>query len=225
METGSRITAYRWHLVDPVFFEKSLRFTIEHKGNTFYEDSTLVDPYTDRRPDFYSSVAFWYQTGTAKRFATLPPAKERMAAYTLMPVDGLLKDAVPPMTTLVKDPSPHYDRTDAHFVPQGEGDSLTVPFEVPEAGNYLVFARVVPRGDSGIYDFELDGQLLVAGMDLRREHSPLLDVKLGSMHRLGKGRHTIKAIYRGVSRCGMSGLLAFSSVVIEPVGDFEKRPD
>jgi len=225
MNTGGRICAYRWHVTDPVFFETSLKFAIEHKGNTFYEDGTLVDAYTDRRPDFYSSVAFWYQTGKAKRFEELPPAKERMAAYALMPADELLEDTVPEMTALVKDPSPYFDRTDAHFVPGKEGDSLTVPFEVAEAGNYLVFARVIPGGDSGTYDFYLNGQLLAKGEDLLKEHSALIDVKLGNMHHLEKGSHSLKAVYRGTSKPEMSGRLVFSSVVLEPVGDFEQKED
>src|SRR5262245_3271384 len=35
---GSRMTAYRWHLLDPVPFTRSLRFEMEHRGWTFQPD-------------------------------------------------------------------------------------------------------------------------------------------------------------------------------------------
>ena len=89
MNAGSHITAYRWHVTDPVFFEDSLRFTIEHKGNLFFENYTLAEAYTDRRPDFFSSVAFWYQQGEPNPFPELPPASERMPPFKLIQVDEI----------------------------------------------------------------------------------------------------------------------------------------
>ncbi len=79
MNAGSHITAYRWHVTDPVFFEDSLKFTIEHKGNLFFENNTLAEAYTDRRPDLFSSVAFWYQQGEPDPFPELPSAREQDA--------------------------------------------------------------------------------------------------------------------------------------------------
>src|SRR5205085_2061072 len=74
---GDSGVCYRWHLLDPVRFERSLRFTIEHKGNrTSSEDAWYVE-----RPDFLSSVAFWYQTGAPKPFGELPPWPERRAPW------------------------------------------------------------------------------------------------------------------------------------------------
>ena len=55
---------YRWHVLDPVGFNKSLHVAIEHKGND--EDDT--EAFYLERPDFISSVAFWYQTGEPKPF-------------------------------------------------------------------------------------------------------------------------------------------------------------
>jgi len=62
----SRRTAmYRWYLHDPVRFERSLRFSIEHgHANNFEND--------------YASVAYWYQTEPHTAFPTLPDAKARM---------------------------------------------------------------------------------------------------------------------------------------------------
>jgi len=55
-----RISAYRWHIPDPIPFTRHLRFEIEHGG-------TNDAPGTD-----YSSVAFWYQTHPHSPFPPLP---------------------------------------------------------------------------------------------------------------------------------------------------------
>jgi len=220
MNAGGRITAYRWHVTDPVFFEKSLKVAIEHKGNTFYEDLSLVDAYTDRRPDAYSSVAFWYQQGPAKRFATLPPVEERMVPATLVQVDETLAEKLPEGATIHEDVS---------YI-NGKGllfagvDSAEIPFEVAEEGNYVVFARVWPRGDSGVFDFYLDGTLLVKGEDLFREHHFVTDLKIGSMHKLAAGEHTIKAVSKGTGKRGGANNLYIDAVVLEPIPAFEKKP-
>ena len=56
----ARISAYRWHIPDPIPFEKSLNFTIEHGAEN---NATRSD---------YSSVAFWYQTHPRAPFPPLP---------------------------------------------------------------------------------------------------------------------------------------------------------
>ena len=45
---GSRMTAYRWHLADPVPFTKSLRFVMEHKGWTFDADGSVKSAFGER---------------------------------------------------------------------------------------------------------------------------------------------------------------------------------
>ena len=66
-----RLTAYRWHLHAPVIFRKSLKVEIERRSFIDYRDSPggprkLHD--FKYRPDFFSSVAFWYQKGVARPF-------------------------------------------------------------------------------------------------------------------------------------------------------------
>lgn len=57
-----RMTAYRWHVFEPIRFEKSLRVTMRCHGWD-----------VQARQDDYSSVAFWYQTEPHKPFPPLPP--------------------------------------------------------------------------------------------------------------------------------------------------------
>ena len=76
-----RITAYRWHIADPVPFTRSLKLEIERRSFI-----AVTDPATGRRrsydfkyrPDFWSSVAFWYQKGVAKPQWAFPPVEKRL---------------------------------------------------------------------------------------------------------------------------------------------------
>ena len=62
--TGSH-AMYRFHIEDPIYFQTSLRATIEHG-------------HADDRADDYTSVAFWYQTEPHQKLSPLPPVNERM---------------------------------------------------------------------------------------------------------------------------------------------------
>ena len=62
--TGGRWCLYRWHLVDPIRFERSLRVTLEHGT-------------ANNRSDNYYTVAYWYQTEPHAAFPPLPPRQER----------------------------------------------------------------------------------------------------------------------------------------------------
>lgn len=68
---GARMSAYRWHLGDPIPFTKSLRFDLEHKGWTFNPDGSVKSAFGERT-DLLSSVAFWYQQGIAQGLPVAP---------------------------------------------------------------------------------------------------------------------------------------------------------
>ncbi|MCZ7547227.1 MAG: DUF2961 domain-containing protein [Anaerolineae bacterium] len=53
------ISWYRWHLLDPVRFSRSIRVSIEHG-------------HANRRSDDFSSTAYWYQLEPHKPFGILP---------------------------------------------------------------------------------------------------------------------------------------------------------
>lgn len=69
-----RTHCYRFHVEDPIRFQKSLRASIEHgHANTL----TLE----------IASVAYWYQTLPSKPFPKLPNAKERVPLPLVTPVN------------------------------------------------------------------------------------------------------------------------------------------
>jgi hypothetical protein len=73
---NERITVYRYQVLDPIMFSRSIRVSIEHG-------------HANDRNDDYSSVAYWYQALPHKRFAALLPVAERLPRpdVTVQPVD------------------------------------------------------------------------------------------------------------------------------------------
>ena len=59
-----RTHVYRFHVSDPVYFDRSLRFTIEHGHN----NNLTLD---------ISSVAYWYQAGPHKAYPPMPGREAR----------------------------------------------------------------------------------------------------------------------------------------------------
>jgi len=65
---GEKWNVYRFHILDPIPFQKSIRVSIEH-GH---------DAQPNSRTDDYSSVAYWYQTEPHVAFEPLPPPEKRL---------------------------------------------------------------------------------------------------------------------------------------------------
>ncbi|UCH58065.1 MAG: DUF2961 domain-containing protein, partial [Candidatus Bathyarchaeota archaeon] len=62
---SGKVTWYRYHILDPVYFQKSNRVTIEHG-------------HANHRSDDYSSTAYWYQTEPHRPFGPILPLEERL---------------------------------------------------------------------------------------------------------------------------------------------------
>ncbi len=58
-------TLYRYHIEDPIYFEHSIRVTIEHG-------------HANKLTNDYASTAYWYQTEPHKPFPSLLPVEERL---------------------------------------------------------------------------------------------------------------------------------------------------
>lgn len=62
---GGKNSMYRFHILDPIHFEKSLVFSIEHG-------------HANKLSNDYSSTAYWYQTEPHKEFPKLPEVAGRI---------------------------------------------------------------------------------------------------------------------------------------------------
>lgn len=60
-----KITYYRYHILDPIMFEKEIRVTIEHG-------------HANHRSDDWSSTAYWYQTEPHMHYEPILPVAERL---------------------------------------------------------------------------------------------------------------------------------------------------
>ncbi len=85
---GGHTSAYRWHVADPMPFDKSIKVTIEHMGWMSQDENPEYKATSwNEREDDYSSVAFWYQTGRPT-FAARAPGCGRAQAPLTRPGDG-----------------------------------------------------------------------------------------------------------------------------------------
>jgi hypothetical protein len=66
---SGHVSLYRFHVEDPVTFERSIRVTIEHG-------------HANKRSDDYSSVAYWYQAEPHCPFSILPVEQRAARANT-----------------------------------------------------------------------------------------------------------------------------------------------
>lgn len=80
---GGHTSAYRWHVPDPIVFQKGIRFTFEHFGWISPDENPDYKSMSwNEREDDFSSVAFWYQTGEPRLqngdpLPPVPHARER----------------------------------------------------------------------------------------------------------------------------------------------------
>lgn len=62
---GGKNAMYRWCLADPIYFQRSIVWTIEHGHDNNYASD-------------YTSVAYWYQTEPHRAFPPLPDVAQRL---------------------------------------------------------------------------------------------------------------------------------------------------
>ncbi|HML76216.1 MAG TPA: DUF2961 domain-containing protein [Anaerohalosphaeraceae bacterium] len=200
---GDSGVCYRWHLPDPVYFTQSLKVAIEHKGNL----EVAEDGFFLERPDFFSSVAFWYQTGKPKTtFPPLPAWNERrvpwqqhhlVKTYRFAKSTGKAAVGVEAQGFFGARPVLTWPNTEP-------GAMLTLPFELSQAGRFAVRLTAASGPVNGTYDILIDDKK-VKTADFRAAESGELDLVLGT-HTLDKGKHTIA--FRAADSTEKAGPLA-----------------
>ncbi len=185
--TGDRVTAYRWHVMDPIPFKKSLRVEIEHRGSVFNDQGTLSNFEMGsflERPDWLSSVAFWYQPPPARIAEELPTADKRIAPYRFIAPKELTYRADPPLLVVPQDDMLAY-------IPNKPEASIEFDFDIEEPGRYRIDAVLVFSIMSGIYRAYLDGEALGEPIDFVIANLDPMWVPL-DMHQLEAGTHTLR---------------------------------
>lgn len=206
---GWKMSMYRWHIIEPVSFKKSLRVEIENAGwITEDELAEGVTPSFVERNDDYSSVAFWYQTGLPKRYTVLPAARERELPNIDIIIDGqeLVK------SVLSSHPSGIHlqnSRDGKGFqwtggkqivyhsrVEEGIGAWVQVDFQVNEEELRQLTLRMTKANDYGIYRILLDGEVVRDKYDFFNPDLEITELNLGQ-RKLSRGTHTIRFVCLG----------------------------
>jgi hypothetical protein len=231
---GSRMTAYRWHLTDPIPFRRSLRFEFEHRGWTFNADGT-VKSASGERTDLISSVAFWYQVGVAADQPEVPFGAARLPQGNAeqIEVENALGDARAEKGRVSVSKDLFWSKDVLFLQADGPGARLDVPFDVAEDGEYELVAEVAQSFDYGTYSVLLDGK---AVQSAALEHEPGADILptgqldgyaaetyvghavLLGWPRLAKGRHVVTFVCTGKAEASRGWNLGVDDLVVAKVG-------
>lgn len=158
----ARVTAYRWHIPDPIIFSESLKFTIERRGYVMNAKGEVVSG-SGSRPDFWSTVSFWYQDTVAQPWCEFPPYKDRVNHEIVLHLPQVV-DTIR-HSDGVKLEVNDYNRatwTKPWFRVQNDtiGSWIEIPFEIEEKGRYSMSLFQHLRDDNGIWKVYIDGKEL-----------------------------------------------------------------
>ena len=145
-EVGDRLSAYRFHIMDPIPFTKSFKFEIEHWP--------WISPEPNTGRDYFSSVGFWYQNNIHQPWPKLEqiishetwdPQKGRWFVKGAREAEDL--EIVNFKSTLGPDARPAIQ----HLMPNLSGDNLLFF----DAGDQGWFSLAVPAQESGLYTIKI----------------------------------------------------------------------
>jgi hypothetical protein len=159
---GGHTSAYRWHLHDPIVFNDSIKVTIEHWGwlpTDENPDQKCIN--WNERQDDYSSVAFWYQTGTPTFEARAPDAEERALPNLdiIVPIAEKAAQAErAPGECLAQNHLGFYPEGQLFYKPADPQDAwIELPFTVKEKEPRRLILSITQAPDYGIYQAYLNG--------------------------------------------------------------------
>jgi len=199
-----RITAYRWHIDDPVPFKSSLKVEIERRSYIAIEDPETGKRTTydfKYRPDYWSSVAFWYQKGIAEPTWEFPAAEERVPPEVWIEPSQIVEVV---RTSPGLKPVRTYNRTcnlkRFFFMRNDEvGAWVEFPVNLPKRGRYAVSVFQNLYKHHGVWKVVLRGpqgeKVLDPGLDFwdyrlgraenwpeNYEHGTTIETKVGTHH-------------------------------------------
>jgi hypothetical protein len=167
---GGHTSAFRWHLADPIIFNSGIKVTIEHYGWISPDENVERRAHSwNEREDDFSSVAYWYQTGTPTCLREAPPAAERLLPCldVIIPAkDAVASKAYTGGTAQVQDDLEFYMAGQLLLSPAGDQTSVQIPFTVTEKKPTRLLLAVTKAPDYGIWQAYLNGIKIGAPMNL-----------------------------------------------------------
>ncbi|MCX5634585.1 MAG: DUF2961 domain-containing protein [Planctomycetota bacterium] len=162
-EKQGRAHAYRWHLIDPIPFQKSILFQIEHGPDINYPTNSD-----------YVSTAYWYQTEPHAAFPPLPTRDKRLPVPLLVPykipgaieVEDFINSTARPTiggayVQYMTQFGSAWSNASQYFWYNGEpGATVTFPLEVKDAGMYQLGVYIMQAPDGVDLEILLNGESL-----------------------------------------------------------------
>lgn len=224
-DVGARMTAYRWHLADPIPFTRSFRFDFEHAGWTFNPDGTVRSAF-EERPDLFSSVAFWYQQGIAKGLPEPPygPARLPHGNARQIEVEDSIADVRVENGKAEVQKDVFWSRDLLFLAAAGPGARMRIPFSVEQDGEYEVTAQVAHAPDYGIYDALVDDKPATGGggpINAWNSEVYVATDHLLGWQRLSKGAHTVTFVGTGKDPRSSGYNLGIDTLILARIGQVE----
>jgi len=191
LNIGARASCYRWHVPDPVHFDKSLRVEIQHMGVGKGRDGVYHNNI--ERPDEYSSAAFWYQTGPHATYSPLPSAYDRLPFDYRNFVEAETSAYEPPDSGQTKVNKINGLHGDAELEWSGAsvGSKLSIRFSVPAEGTYQLMVLTSQENNGGVGKFLIDGKPVSTKVSFYSDGFTMhVEVPL-EMGELPAGKHTL----------------------------------
>ena len=240
--TGARLGAYRWHVPDPIPFTKSLWAGIEHSGWTYNPDGTVRSGF-EERPDFYSSVAFWYQKGVNEDLPEPPYGEERLPLGNAaqLTVENSIQEVTTEDGKASVQREVDWAKDLLFFQAQGKNARINLPIDIADAGRYELVALLAEGPDYGDYVALLDDE--PTNLDKRKPatsevpapgpevfHNYLSEVYVAQDRPLGwfslsKGRHTLSFVCVGKDNRSAGYNLGINDVVLERIPPSAGEPE
>lgn len=239
---GARLTGYRWHVPDPIPFKKSLWAGIEHFGWTYNKDGSLRSGF-EERPDYFSSVAFWYQKGVNQGLPEPPYGDARLPLGNAeqIAVEDSVNDVTVEKGKASVQREVDWGKDLLFFEAQGKGARIDIPIEVPGNARYELVAEIAQAPDYGNYYALLDGkpmnldvreaatsEIPAQGAQIFQNYSP--EVYVAQVHPLGwvplaKGRHILSFVCVGKDGRSTGYNLGINDIVLEKLPESAGAPE
>jgi hypothetical protein len=233
-KVGSRLTAYRWHIPDPIPFKSSLWAGIEHAGWTANPDGSVRSGF-EERADYFSSVAFWYQQGVNEGLPEPPYGYERLPFGNAiqLTIQNAIKDVTTEKGTAGVQKEVDWAKDLLHFKAESAGSKINIPIDIPETGQYELIGLMAEAPDYGDYTALMDGEPM--NVDTRKAatsevpppgpeiyYNYLPEVYVAKDRALGmvsltKGRHTLTFVCTGKDPRSVGYDLGINDIVLQRV--------
>jgi len=181
-----RVCAYRWHVLDSVSFQKSIRVDLEHGG-------------VSECPAHYASVAYYYLDKPTCQ-PPLPALAQRLPKTPLPPAPKYLccEPAAPPeiqgkplTPRAISELDSEYETSDKVLYGRGRvGDEVQAPLKVPGEDDFRLVLFLSGGPDHGTLSVSLDGKPLGEVKARRPAFTPWFPTEMGPV-RLAGGEHKL----------------------------------